>query len=550
MNRKHLCWLGTAAMACNLALMSPSGVLAQPREHGNDDAAQFTTKTPIKHVIVIFQENVSFDHYFGTYPQAENKPGEIPFAAKESTPAVNGLESAGLLTNNPNGVNPFRIPPSVPVTCDQDHNYGDEQFAFRSGLMDRFLATLPGGGKVSCNDVNLGPNSTMGYYDGNTVTALWNYAQHFAMSDNSFGTSFGPSTPGAVNLVSGNTYGATLVALRPNGTAASAKGNVSNAAAFGAVIGDPRPGYDDCVVTNPKLQSTNMITLSGLHVGDLLNAKGITWGWFQGGFAPTGVDAKGRAICGSHQAGLAGDDGATTVGDYIPHHEPFMYYPQSTNQHHLRPSSPALIGSTDQANHQYDLADFFTALNAGRLPAVTFLKAAAFQDGHAGYSDPIDEQIFLVNTLNMLMHTPEWRDAAVIIAYDDSDGWYDHQMGPIVNQSNVSDDQLLGPGNCGTPKPIDAVGTIQNGRCGYGPRMPLIVISPFAKQNYVDHSATDQSSILRFIEDNWDLGRIGNGSTDAIAGPLDGMFDFDDNHGTAPPLILDPPTGQIVAGKH
>ena len=549
MNRKHLCWLGAAVMACNLALMSPSGVLAQPAGPGNDDAAQFATKTPIKHVIVIFQENVSFDHYFGTYPQAENKPGEIPFKAKESTPEVNGLETAGLLTNNPNGVNPFRIPPSVPVTCDQDHNYGDEQFAFHGGLMDRFLATTPSGGKVSCNDINLGPNSTMGYYDGNTVTALWNYAQHFAMSDNSFGTSFGPSTPGAVNLVSGNTFGATLVAQRPNGTAASAKGNVSDAATFGAVIGDPRPGYDDCVMTSPKLQTTNMITLSGQHVGDLLNAKGITWGWFQGGFAPTGVDAQGRAICGAHQTGLAGDDAATTTGDYIPHHEPFMYYPQSTNQHHLRPSSPALIGSTDQANHQYDLADFFTALNAGRLPAVTFLKAAAFQDGHAGYSDPIDEQVFLVNTLNTLMRTPEWRDTAVIIAYDDSDGWYDHQMGPIVNQSNVSDDQLLGPGNCGTPKPIDASGTIQNGRCGYGPRMPLLVISPFAKQNYVDHSVTDQSSILRFIEDNWDLGRIGNGSTDAIAGPLDGMFDFDDNRGSAPLLILDPPTGQIVAGK-
>jgi len=82
-------------------------------------------------------------------------------------------------------VNPFRIDRSVPNTCDQDHAYGDEQFAFHGGLMDRFTGTLPNGRLFSCNDKNLGPNSTLGYYDGNTVTALWNYAQHFAMSDNS-----------------------------------------------------------------------------------------------------------------------------------------------------------------------------------------------------------------------------------------------------------------------------------------------------------------------------------------------------------------------------
>src|SRR4030081_1244964 len=95
-----------------------------------------TTKTPIKHVVVIFQENVSFDHYFGTYPHAANLAGEVPFVAKDDTPRANTLEAAGLLTNNPNIVNPFRIPPTVPVTCDEDHNYNDEQAAFHGGLMD------------------------------------------------------------------------------------------------------------------------------------------------------------------------------------------------------------------------------------------------------------------------------------------------------------------------------------------------------------------------------------------------------------------------------
>src|SRR5262249_31662006 len=383
-------------------------------------------------------------HYFGTYPHAENLPGEILFHAKDDTPTVNGLESVGLLTNNPNATNPFRIPPSIPVTCDEDHNYRDEQWAFHGGLMDRFTGMVPNQDPskpaipFSCNDAKLGPNSVMGYYDGNTVTGLWNYAQHFAMTDNSFSTTFLPRSPGHVKLIAGNTSGEVLIPKRPNGNNANPIGNLAGGGTTGAVIGDPRPGFDDCVLTSPGLQNTNMITVTGKNVGDLLNAKGITWGWFQGGFAPTGKDGQGRPICGQHHTGLAGDDAVVNIGDYIPHHQPFMYFQQTANPHHLPPSSAAAIGQTDQANHQYDLQDFFTALNAGRLPAVSFLKAGAYQDGHAGYSDPIDEQIFIVTIVNALMQSREWRETAVIIAWDDSDGWYDHVMGPIVTQSNFS----------------------------------------------------------------------------------------------------------------
>src|SRR5262249_29154950 len=159
------------------------------------------------------------------------------------------------------------------------------------------------------------------------------------------------------------------------------------------------------------------------------------------------------------------------------------------------------------ANHQYDLSDFWTAVDHGTMPAVSFLKAAAYQDGHAGYSDPLDEQQFLVDTINRLERTKDWKSTAVIIAYDDSDGWYDHAMGPIVSQSNSAQDALTGAGSCGTAK----AGAYLD-RCGYGPRQPLLVISPFARQNFVDHTSTDQSSILRFIEDNWQTGRIGNSS--------------------------------------
>jgi phospholipase C len=142
--------------------------------------------------------------------------------------------------------------------------------------------------------------------------------------------------------------------------------------------------------------------------------------------------------------------------------------------------------------------------------------------------------------INAIANSQYWKDTAIIIAYDDSDGWYDHVLGPVVNQSAVADDALAGNGDCGA---ATAVGT--QGRCGYGPRLPLLVISPYAKQNYIDHRATDQSSILRFIEDNWDLGRIGNDSSDVKAGTLDGLFDFDGGN-QAPKLILDPSTGVIL----
>ena len=378
----------------------------------------------------------------------------------------------------------------------------------------------------------------MGYYDGNTVTALWNYAQHFAMSDNSFSTTFGPSTPGALNLIAGQTHGAAIAPDRL-GRLGSASGNVtaSDGAGIGSVIGDPRPApaLDDCTLPSPAAAPRTYITMSGRNVGDLLNEHQVTWGWFQGGFWPThAATATDPAVCGAaHASSLV-----PSTADYIPHHEPFQYYAQTANPHHLRPTSIAKIGQTDRANHQYDLQDFFDALDAGHLPAVSYLKAAAYQDGHAGYSDPLDEQEFLVNTINRLMASPEWANTAIVVLYDDSDGWYNHVMGPVVHPSSTPDDGLFGPGNCGSAP----AGSFQ-GRCGYGPRQPLLVISPWARRNSVDHGLTDQASILRFIEDNWGLERLGDQSADAIAGSLLRMFDFNEDHPRTPRLILNPLSG-------
>jgi len=502
--------LSLAAAAVLLPSLGTSAVA-----HRDDNQRNGTrTATPIKHVVVIFQENVSFDHYFGTYPKAPNPPDEPRFVASVNTPTINGLDQA-LLENNPNAANPKRLARSQAVTCDMDHGYTNEQKAYNHGLMDKFVEFASGG---SCPDKSL----VMDYYDGNTVTALWNYAQHFAMSDNSFSDTFGPSTPGALNLIAGQTHGATPSTI---------PGNVSNS----TVISDPRPNLDECWKTNPATRAATTVTMSGRNVGDLLNEHHVSWGWFQAGFRPTGTDATG-AVCGASHKNIAG----ATVVDYIPHHQPFQYYPQTANPSHTPPASVEEIGvgtGPGTANHQYDMIDFWAAADEDTMPAVSYLKAPAYQDGHAGYSNPLDEQTWLVETINRLQEMPSWNSTAVIIAYDDSDGWYDHVMGPILTQSNdPAYDALSDPGMCGVAK----AGAFMD-RCGYGPRQPLLVVSRFARRNFVDHTTTGQASILRFIEDNWSLGRLGNQSFDARDASLSGLFDF---NGRAGRLILDPSTGQ------
>jgi phospholipase C len=509
-------------------------------DQGQDPAAAARTATPIKHVVVIFQENVSFDHYFATYPVAANTTrGEPVFRAAGGTPNVNGLNGA-LLTNNPNLGNPQRLSRAQALTCDQGHGYTQEQQAMDNGALDMFVQKTGGGPTLAqClaavgNTAPAGgvsPNfAVMDYYDGNTLTALWNYAQRFSMSDNSFSTGYGPSSPGALNLISGNTFGAicggggTINAPKcPAEFSTANNPGVPAAQGPGTVVSDDRPFFENCNTTQ------SVAEMGGRNIGDLLNAQGLTWGWFQGGFADCKND--------KHQ-----NIGGATVGDYIMHHEPFQYYPQTSNPLHLPPASNAMIGHQDQANHQYDLSAFFAAADAGRMPAVSFLKAPAFQDGHAGYSDPIDEQTFLVDTINHLQRLDSWRSMAVVIAYDDSDGWYDHVEGPLVSESQTAADALTAPGQCGSS--AAKVPSGQQGRCGYGMRQPLLVISPFARTNFVDHTLTDQSSITRFIEDNWHLGRIGGGSADAFAGTLNNMFDFD--RPAASRFILDPSTGQRV----
>jgi phospholipase C len=579
-----------------------------------------TPVTPIQHLIVIFGENISYDHYYATYPSvgySAANPGDAKetdltnFPATAAAPANNNLvaplnpstwaavATPTLLTANANGpggsgaaynganaAEPFLLWNSQAATADQNHSPKPEQIAYDNGLVDQFPGSTGTTASVPLLNSSDAPadvtkGQVMGYYDGTTVTAMWNYSQSFAMNDNAYTSQFGPSTPGALNLISGQTNGLAqtlnlipgTTGVQPGRCTPSSTNNCTTSASTAVpdgnggltLVGDSDPLGDVCST------GTIQVSMAGKNIGDLLNAQGVTWGWFQGGFnLGAQPNTNGSYGCNRYTAGTQGN--YETDPDYIQHHEPFQYYATTANLQHLRPSSEISIGKTyeadgktpDPANHQYDTSDFFTALQLNNLPSVSFLKAPGFQDGHPGYSDPLDEQAFIVKVVNAVMASPDWASTAIVITYDDSDGWYDHQMPPIVNPSSSTlVDALSGAGTCTgvagaasqqgittlTTPLLGNDGNPAQGRCGYGTRIPFVVISPFAKTNYVDHTLLDQSSVIRFVEDNWLGGeRIqAGGSYDSIAGSIEAMFTFS---ATTPDvaqkkaLFLDPVSGR------
>ncbi|QBR03353.1 phospholipase C [Paraburkholderia pallida] len=548
-------WRHVALGSLTVAAFASTVAWSAGDDHDWNHPDEVHTATPIKHLVVIYGENVSFDHYFGTYPHATNPSGEPAFNAQAGTPEVNGLSGA-LLTSNPNlnpangagASNPFRLDRTQAATADQNHAYTPEQEAYDDGKADLFpkytgKGTSGGAGAFGTT------GQVMGYYDGNTVTALWNYAQRFAMSDNAYTATYGPSTPGALEVVSGQTNGMTVVLPSP-APATPASYYVKDGQGGYTMINDVDPGNDLCS------SKTNTSMMTGKNIGDLLNARNITWGGFMGGFNLATKNSNGTTGC--LRSTVSPVVGAATA-DYIPHHNWFQYYASTSNPNHLRPSSIEAIGHTmerhshtpDPANHEYDVDDFYDAVSAGNFPAVSFLKAPAYQDGHAGYSDPLDEQAFVTKVVNFLQEQKDWKDTAVVVAWDDSDGWYDHAYAQPTSASfDPVADQLNGPGTCGTGSaPNGLSGKPVNGRCGPGTRIPFVVISPWAKENYVDHTQIDQASVVRFIEDNWlDGKRLGGGSFDATAGSIMGMFDFN-RRGEGRyehKLFLDPQTGLVL----
>ncbi len=543
MKRQASLWVILALAVCAVGVI-PAGAQA-PR----------AAATPIKHLVILFGENISFDHYFGTYPQAANPPDEPAFTAAAGTPAVDNLVTAHLLQNNPNFTNtangadatePFRLDRTQANTADQNHAYSAEQLADNGGKADLYPKYtgkgMPGGAGAFGTR-----GAVMGYFDANTVMALWQYAQHFAMSDNARTDTYGPSTPGAINLVSGQTNGISPIEVTKSPSTVAAPSFYINDGQGGTtMINDVDPATDVC-------SNNDKVFMAGKNIGDLLNDAGITWGGFMGGFNLNTKNPNGTTGC---KRSTYSHIVASASADYIPHHNWFAYYPSTANSTHATPSAVSAIGysknvsgARELANHQYDLDDFYAAVSAGNFPAVSFLKAPSYQDGHAGYSNPLDEQAAIIKLLNFLQTRPEWKDTAVILTWDDSDGWYDHAAPKITSPSFDAADQLNGNGVCGSGTALPGVkGKPVNGRCGPGVRIPFLIVSPWAKVNAVSHVPITQASVTRFIEDNWLGGkRLGGGSFDAKSGSIMDMFDFGANGGHAPIVMLNPRTGTVLA---
>src|SRR6202161_3526904 len=229
------------------------------------------TKYPIKHLVVIFNENESFDHYFGSYPNALNPEGEPVFEPARNTQRDinNLLTNPALLDSNPNlnpangagATNPFRLDRTQANTPNQSHADTAEQKAYDGGKNDLFPLNTGSGTNGGAGAFGT-KGQVMGYFDGNTVTAYWNYAQNFAMSDNAWTDDFGPSTPGAINMFSGQTNGAVFHA--GSGGVADGQGGIT-------LNGDADPAGDTCSST------TTNVTMSAKNVGDLLNTANLTW---------------------------------------------------------------------------------------------------------------------------------------------------------------------------------------------------------------------------------------------------------------------------------
>ncbi|WP_298276427.1 alkaline phosphatase family protein [uncultured Bradyrhizobium sp.] len=546
---KFLSTVGFCVIAAAIASSAPAP--AQDDNGHDRHPHDIQTATPIKHLVVIFNENRSFDHYFATYPNAANPTGSIPFVPKPHTPKVNNLANANLLVNNPNtnpangtgATNPFRLDRTQANTKSQNHAYTPEQQAYDNGKADLFPKYTGRGtsGGVGAFGTN---GQVMGYFDGNTVTAFWNYAQNFAMSDNNYTDTYGPSTPGAIEVISGQTNGVQNI-LGTSSSVPDGQGGLT-------LIGDTDPAYDLCS------SKTSTMLLTGKNIGDLLNAEHISWGSFMGGFNITLRNTNGTVGCA--RSTFSSTVGGTIV-DYIPHHAWFQYYKSTANPYHLRPSSTNAIGHTyaadgktvDPANHGYDLEDFYAAVKAGNFPAVSYIKMPAYQDGHPGNSDPLDEQVGNVELINFLQQQPEWGETAVIVTYDDSDGWYDHAYAvPTSASYDPTADQVNGPGQCGLgvgkqTQPKGLNGQPVNGRCGPGTRTPFLLISPYAKQNFVSHTRISQASVVRFVEDNWLRGqRLGGGSFDDGVESIMDMFDFDHGDDRQNKLFLDPTAGTVI----
>lgn len=467
--------------AALLAVVFPLGTVAQakPRTKGHarpPHAAQESSfvkdlRAHIRHVFVIYQENRSFDSYFGTFPGADNL-------------ATAQARAHGFRQYDPIGktwVTPFRL--TNPDLYDPNHSRRVLLRKSNGGQMNQFVSaeenhlSLYGAAVPYAHALGL---LTMAYEDCHTIPFLWLYAHRFALYDHIFDGMYGPSTPGNIDLIAGQT-GQTQWAQHPNEAAKPVGGGPGE-----PVLDDLDPAWGPYTDNLPRVHqydqtyATLMLTLLGhkateakvdtdaikQDIGELskLHDQAIPWGWYQEGFG----NGKGN----NHPA-------------YIAHHDAPQYFG------YIRLNQPLWSGV-------HDLTDFFTVVEQHKLPqrSVDFVKggyhnpfgwhpanpAKVIQsqfmgdDDHPAYSDSQISESLVAKVVNTVAHSPYWKSSVIIILWDDPGGFYDHVPPPSFE-------------TCPDHHP-----------CGDGPRIPLILISPYARTHAIVSNPGDQASFAKFLD--------------------------------------------------
>jgi len=485
----------------------------------------------ITHVVIIYAENRSFDNLFGLFPGANNlrRLGKLKQVDRDGTtvlpmlpPAWGGLTAAGqspavsqAQTTNvwPNA--PFQIDaasnafgypalPSSIVTRDLYHRFFENQMQIDGGRSDQYAAWGDSGGLV------------MGGFDGRG-TAMWKLAKHYTLADNFFQAAYGgsflnhqylvcacaPTVPASV--VSANGMSINQLAAPVNGVpqlqanasqTASAldgapslkSGNIAPLDWFGPgdgyrAVNTMQPAYQpsgnkpadaagqDSLYANPKASNT-LPPQTQTTIGDLLSARGIDWAWYSGGWSaaaanPYPYDPVSNTFGSSTTIYYANSFGTADAshGDFQAHHQPFNYYAAFDPVAHADARSA----------HLKDRSDLLAQAAAGTLPAVSFYKPIGFQNQHPGYTNLTEGDDEIATVIQALQASPQWRHMLVLVTYDEFGGQFDHASPPKAD--------LIGPGT----------------------RIPAVLVSPFAKRGFVDHTQYDTASFLRFITHRWSL---------------------------------------------
>ena len=419
----------------------------------------------VEHIVVIYLENHSFDNLYGLFPGADSLVGPgarwLPQVDKDGQP-YGSLPSA-MMAEGKNSVPDLRFPktlPNAPFLIDQYVPQNEKT----SDLVHKFYQNqmqIDGGRNDKFAAISDAGGLTMGFYD-TRGTKLWGYARKYTLADHFFMGAFGGSFLNHFWLVCGCT---PKFDHAPDDLVAKldAQGNLLK---DGAVTPDGYAVNTLHSVNQPhstKKKAEELLPLQTMpHIGDRLDEKAISWAWYSGGWN----DA------------LASKPDAT----FQYHHQPLAYFADLAD------------GRAAKKAHLKDEADLYAAIGQGDLPAVTFYKPLGVENQHPGYANVTNGDDRAADVIAKIEHSPLWRSTVIIVTYDENGGFWDHISPP------------------------------KGDRWGPGSRVPTLVISPFAKKGYVDHTVYDTTSILKLIENRFGLKPLGE--RDAKANDLTNALTF------------------------